>query len=61
MLAWVAYNRRRRVFTAEFKSGTRYRYEGVSPTDAKDVFASDSAGKAFRRSIRNTYHGIKLP
>jgi hypothetical protein len=35
MLAWVAYDRRRRVFTAELKSGMRYRYDGVSPVDAK--------------------------
>ena len=60
MFRWLSYSDRQRTLTAEFASGARYRYDDVPPTVARELFATDSAGRFFNRFIKATYTTWKL-
>lgn len=54
-LSGVHYDASNQVLTVEFKSGARYRCDGVPQDDYDDLMSAPSKGQFFRSSIRDSY------
>lgn len=57
---WLAYDWRKKALTAQFASGSRYRYDGVPPRTARELFTAHSKGKVFNKKIRNVFPAWKM-
>jgi hypothetical protein len=57
---WFAYDATQRALTAQFTDGSAYRYQGVSASVARALFANDSVGKFFNEEIRGKYPATRL-
>jgi hypothetical protein len=54
---WLAYNPRRRTLYVQFRRGNMYRYRDVPDETARELFASQSVGKCFHRTIKGYFVG----
>lgn len=60
MLTAAGYDPETRELTVEFKNGSRYLYEEVSPDIFHDFLEAESQGGFFSRRIKGIYPSRKL-
>lgn len=56
----VAYAEEAQQLFVEFKGGSRYRYDGVSPEDYQDFMDAPSKGAYFAANIKDSYPYVRV-
>lgn len=59
-LDWIVYKPQARRLYVKLKDGDIYRYEEVPGDTVRELVASESAGKAFNRLIKDKFVGVRV-